>query len=45
MNWKVVGALLILFFGVGAVISNIAALFGYGGGATLVLAPSVSRWP
>jgi dolichol kinase len=39
MDWKIFGLLLLLFSGVGALISNIAALFGYGGEFTLVLLP------
>ncbi len=39
MNWKVVGLALLLFSGVGAFVSNIAALFGAGRRFTLVLVP------
>jgi hypothetical protein len=39
MDWKIVGGMLLLFSGAGALISNIAALFGYGVAFTLVLLP------
>lgn len=39
MDWKILGLMLALFSGVGALISNIAAFFGYGGAFTLVLVP------
>lgn len=39
MDWKIFGLLLLFFSGVGALISNIAALFGYGGEFTFVLLP------